>query len=493
LLNIYFKIDGYYFALKINLQIKMNIEITSILKINLLVLFVFFLTSCSFIDYEEKPLNINEVQQKTKQLDFNDSDFIAYLKESNFDTTNIPFKSWGIDELLITQRYFNPHLKTADLELKYIESNEEIASLRPLSSLGAKYERGDVGDPSDNFFKLDFTFTYETANKRLIRYELTYNETQLALLDKELIHWDLRASLISSLTKYIKNQDLIQILKNKIRLQQSIVHMAKKRLNYGLVSKVDYTRESVKFNSIQKELIKHQNLQLNIAKNLATLVGLSLEKFNLLPIDVKKTRDKIFSSLTTFFEKTDQGKMHTTAMLNRIDLRQKLARYAIAEANLKLEIAKQYPDMTFTPAYIYDFGYNVWGLGIQTLLKTPERNKAFIDRALIFRELEASKIMNFELEINNQVEELSLSIQKNKEHELAAKKSLASKDSLVKQLQDRFHQGQIDRMELEKEMFALLDVDLEIHRATYASIELGVVAEGVLQDQLFPTSISYGL
>ena len=42
-------------------------------------------------------------------------------------------------------------------------------------------------------------------------------------------------------------------------------------------------------------------------------------------------------------------------------------------------------------------------------------------------------------------------------------------------------------------MFALLDVDLEIHRATYASIELGVVAEGVLQDQLFPTSISYGL
>ena len=143
---------------------------------------------------------------------------------------------------------------------------------------------------------------------------------------------------------------------------------------------------------------------------------------------LKKQENKIFSSLKTFFDKTDQGEMHSTAMLNRIDLRQKLARYAIAEANLKLEIAKQYPDMTFTPAYIYDFGYNVWGLGIQTLLKTPERNKAYIDRALLFRELEASKVMNFELEINNQVEELSLSIQKNKEHELAAKKSLASKE-----------------------------------------------------------------
>ena len=471
----------------------MNIDITSILKINLLVLFVIFLTSCSFIDYEKKPLDINEVHQKNKQVNFNNLDFIAYLEENNFDKENIPFKSWGIDELLITQRYFNPQLKTADLELKYIESNEKIASLRPLSSLGTKYERGDVGDPSDNFFKFDYTFTYETANKRLIRYELAFNETQLALLDKELIHWNLRSSLISNLTKYIKNQDLIQILKNKIRLQQSIVHMVKKRLDYGLVTKVDYVREKIKFNSIQKELIKHQNLQLNITKNLATLVGLSLEKFNLLAIDVKKTRDKIFSSLTTFFEKTDQGEMHSTAMLNRIDLRQKLARYAIAEAKLKLEIAKQYPDMTFTPAYIYDFGYNVWGLGIQTILKTPERNKAFIDRALLFRELEASKVMNFELEINNQVEELSLSIQKNKEHELAAKQSLASKDLIVKQLQDRFHQGQIDRMELEKEMFSLLDIDLEIHRATYASIELGAVAEGVLQNQLFPTSTNYNL
>ena len=31
------------------------------------------------------------------------------------------------------------------------------------------------------YFKFGYTFTYETANKRLIRYELAFNETQLAL------------------------------------------------------------------------------------------------------------------------------------------------------------------------------------------------------------------------------------------------------------------------------------------------------------------------
>ena len=63
------------------------------------------------------------------------------------------------------------------------------------------------------------------------------------LLDKELIHWKLRGNLIKSLTQYINNQNLIQILKNKIRLQQSIVFMVQKRLNYGLVSKVDVMQE----------------------------------------------------------------------------------------------------------------------------------------------------------------------------------------------------------------------------------------------------------
>jgi len=471
----------------------MNIEITSLFKKKLLVLFVFFLTSCSFINYKEKPIDINEVHRKNKQSNFNDSDFLAYLKENNFNEANIPFKSWGIDELLITQKYFNLQLKTADLELKYIEGNEKIASLRPLSSIGALYERGDVGDPSENFFKFGYTFTYETANKRLIRYELAFNKTQLALLDKELIHWKLRRALIINLTEYINNQDLIQILKNKIRLQQSIVHMIQKRLNYGIASKVDVMREKIKFNSIQKELVKYQNLQLNITKKMSTLVGLSLEQFNLVAINIKKTKDKLTSSLLKYFTDIDQTKMHSIALQNRIDLRQKLANYAIAEANLKLEIAKQYPDMTFTPAYIYDFGYNVWGLGIQTLLMTPERNKAYINRATLFRELEASKVKDFELEVNNQVEELSLSIQKNKEHELAAKKSLASKNLLISQLQERFSQGQIDRMELEKEMFSLLDIDLEVYRATQALIQLGVVAEDVLQDQLFPTSFNYGL
>ena len=59
----------------------MKIEITSKLSQISLVILVFFLNACSFIEYEEKPLNINEVHQATKQTNLNDPEFILFLKK----------------------------------------------------------------------------------------------------------------------------------------------------------------------------------------------------------------------------------------------------------------------------------------------------------------------------------------------------------------------------------------------------------------------------
>ena len=97
----------------------MNIGISPIFKKNVLVPFlIFFNLHVALSTIKKNPLISTKSTRKTNKSNFNDSDFISYLKENNFDKANIPFKSWGIDELLIAQKYFNPQLKTADLELE---------------------------------------------------------------------------------------------------------------------------------------------------------------------------------------------------------------------------------------------------------------------------------------------------------------------------------------------------------------------------------------
>jgi cobalt-zinc-cadmium efflux system outer membrane protein len=78
-------------------------------------------------------------------------------------------------------------------------------------------------------------------------------------------------------------------------------------------------------------------------------------------------------------------------MLNRLDLRAALSRYAAAEAKLRLEIARQYPDVVLSPGYSYDQGDRVWSLGIGALMTLLNKNRGLIAEARALRDVEAAQ------------------------------------------------------------------------------------------------------
>jgi hypothetical protein len=69
------------------------------------------------------------------------------------------------------------------------------------------------------------------------------------------------------------------------------------------------------------------------------------------------------------------------AVLNRLDVRRSLAQYAAAEADLQLEIAKQYPDLVIGPGYTYEEKNNFFTFGISTTLPVFNRNQGPIAEA----------------------------------------------------------------------------------------------------------------
>jgi outer membrane protein TolC len=69
------------------------------------------------------------------------------------------------------------------------------------------------------------------------------------------------------------------------------------------------------------------------------------------------------------------------ALLNRIDLRRQLAQYAAADEALKLEIAKQYPDINITGGYSWEGGENIFELGPTAVLPVFNQNQGPIAEA----------------------------------------------------------------------------------------------------------------
>jgi outer membrane protein TolC len=80
------------------------------------------------------------------------------------------------------------------------------------------------------------------------------------------------------------------------------------------------------------------------------------------------------------------------ALTHRADVLSSLAAYAVAEARLRLEVAKQYPDIHLNPGYQLDAGENKWTVGIGLTLPLLSHNEGAIAEAEAKRREAAAQV-----------------------------------------------------------------------------------------------------
>ncbi len=449
-------------------------------------LLLFFLSGCSHLPYEEAPVDTQSLNLEIQNEDIFNNHFKSFLiDEKNYPPNLFPFNEWGLRELLLAQEYFNHDYKIAKKTWQSIQLNEELALLNPPSSVGIEIGRGDSNEEiSKNLFGGGFNFTFETANKRLIRHELAFNESQKALITQELIFWEQRSLLIKEIINLAKNQSLIELSRKEVKLKKSILDMEFKRLKVGFISKPDYDLLSIKLSEINNRLNLLQLDRQIILKNIANLVGVTYEKLNLIPFQLESIEEKL-NIITKSFTSNEIRNMQDKAIKNNIDLRMNLSEYAIADSELKYEVAKQYPDLVFSPAYVYEFGNNVWKLGSSLILSDEDRNKLMIKKKSLDRDnkLAAVKAAQFKL-----INELSIVKENflNLNQQLTLSKELREQnEEFKKQISQRFHKGFIDRMDYEKNLLDLIQYERNHKDAIYNLIEYGFTAETIMQYPIY--------
>jgi len=451
---------------------------------------VFVLSSCSYIPFNKKDIETQKIIEVIKESGIHNKEFSEFLIAQDFDKTELPFKVWDLKGLVYTQQFFNPQIKTAKIQWQMAKTNEAIAILYPPTSIGLKVGRETTNkELTQKIFGGGFSFTFEPADKRLIRHELSLNQSQLALINFQLTNWELRLDLFTKLFDFIENQEFIKLSKVELRLKQSVMNMMKKRLEAGVASQIDLDRKTIELNAINQQLLQLQMNQSIMRNQLASSIGLSTEKFNLIPLDSKKITSILDDITILYLEDKKLLELQEISLTKRLDLRKALSNYAIAEAQLKLEVADQYPDYTFSPAYAYEFGTRLWTLGIDSIIKSGDRNKAFINKAEKFRDLEASKVTTLQLSTINDIEELQLNFSNKFEDLKYSNQMIATKNRLESQLAARFKKGLINRMEFENEKINLIDISKNHHKAIYNLIRIGLLAESVLQEPMFTPNI----
>jgi outer membrane protein TolC len=438
------------------------------------------------ISYETKPIANQAVIEKITAKDPEDPKFKEFLRVQGFKEDKLSIKEWGLSELMLCALFFNPRIDIAKKEWDVAKIQEIIAPIKAPSSIGFEGGRQTTGvkESSRDAFGLTLTTLFETADKAKIREEKARNQSLIKRLELRKLAWDIKSDLTLNFIRYHQHLLNLQIIRSEIKLQNEILNMLKKRKSLGLSSSIDSNFNQIELNkNIQK--LNEEQYQLNDTKSkLASILGISAEKFNTMRIANINFDQNIEDFRKILDDETKQQDIINLGLFNRIDLRIALAKYAVSESQLKLNIANQYPDIRFSPAYIFDYGSSKWLLGITSIIPTVEKNKNLVEEAKKLRDIENLQVEKIQTSIINELAKLRDNYINAKDMVRKDTEDLSAANELENSIESKFNQGEIDRIELTQQKLITMQYKRRFYTNKITLMKIGYDFEALLQEPL---------
>lgn len=485
----------------LNFNIAMKIpqkkQITNIFTICSLTIFGGLMSSCANEKYVAKPLDPQVVNAKIFNKDISNAEFKAYLIQQGYSATDLPLQFWGLNELTRAALYFNPKLDVAKAQLALANTAIDTANQRQNLALGGSLARSDQAneDISPWAYGLSVDIPIETANKRVIRVENAQHLRDAAELDLAEIAWQLRNQIAKDLITYHENIALQQQLSRELTAHSDIVKMLEKRLALGLIDSTTLNNAKLiqQKTQIMVDALPTQLIEIRAA--LAADTGLSIEKLNTMPINPMDV-DAVLAQQSKLIGQSDLNqqnskeqsqfkKLQQNALLNRLDIRRSLAKYAAAEAKIKLEVAKQTPDITLTPGYIFEFGDRIWSLGFSSLLNLLNKNQTLIAEATQLREVEGAQFEVLQTKIisdlNLAYAQLTTALQNIQQ----TQSQIEIQAHQQRQIQKQLDAGLTDRLTVTQQSLAYLLAEQQLLNLKFNCLKTLAAIEDLMQRPIY--------
>jgi len=404
--------------------------------------------ACGFQQYVAKPIDTSAVAHKIDNKRPDDSQFHQFLISNGYSPDRLPIQQWGLDELIYCALFFHPSLDVARAQWRAAEAAKLTAAEKPKPTIKGNVANSNNAnnDISPYALGLSIDIPIETANKRSIRIENAEHLSLAARLKIAQTAWQLRNQVAQSLYEYQFNQQQIKLLTSEQSQRQNIVAIYQKRISLGESSNIELSTAKLQLQSITTELNDKQRNQLVLLSQLAASLGLSINQLAKMPLADTANVEPLASSLIS--GQAAPSDIQSRALLNRLDIRIALERYAAAEAKLKLEIAKQYPDISISPGYAYEFGNKVWSLGLSSLLTFLNKNKLAIAEATQLREVEAAQFEALQASVISEVNTANAKLAQANQILENQKNLYQQQQQNTQRMERRLLAGEIDRLEL---------------------------------------------
>lgn len=433
----------------------------------LLAILLSCLSACAYQEYEPQAISSNQTITQLNSRNLGEPGFKKFMLENGVTTQSDP--QWNFETLYLTALYFNPQLQADFAGFKFNEAQARTFLQRqnPVLNLPLEHHSETAGDLSPWLIGLIFDFIYERPAKLQAKQDKADAEIQAALIAVSQSVWELRSDVKQAWIKYTAALTLDSFIKDELTILEESLEILKKQLELGQTSNFEVSNTRLELQRLKLESSNHQTAISDDYHDLLALLGLPIEKMQAYAFT--PASDDVLPEI----DSTSQLDIQNLALHERYDVRQALFEYQAHEAALRLEIEKQYPDITLSPGFIFDQNDKIWALAASWVLPVFHHNQAQINEALAKRHLLQKQ---FQVLQSNLIYELA----KYHHHYMTQVNSLKQADALVTELKNReeAYQKQYDSGytgELD-----LLRSRLETLRAKRAYFEIRVSAHNSL-------------
>ena len=441
-------------------------------KMFLLPLAALLLTGCA--TFHNRPLNPQKTASEFETRTLQNKKLEKFI-EANLRRKVAPWppRTWDLKMLTLAAFYYNPEMDVARARWRVSQARIITAGGRPNPSgrFRPQYHTKPGGLPPWTL-KFKFDIPIETAGRRGYRVANARRLSRAARMAMAMTAWDIRSLLRRNLLSYYYLSRKVKMLSARRRLLEQIAGLYKARLASGQVSQFALTSSSV---ALDKAIFAESQ-----AKKSAALARANLAGSIGLPASALDAIDISFDG----FKKVDTAlyrpEMRREALLGRADIQAGLERYAAAQSELQLQIARQYPDIHLGPGYTWDQGDSLWSIAAGLVLPVLNQNQGPIAEARARRRQARDEFISLQGRVIREMDAAFTGYRQSLKGLKAADSLLHGLRVNLKSVQARFKAGQTDRL-------ALLDARQELVLAGLSRLDALINAQqavGQLEDAL---------
>lgn len=348
-----------------------------------LVVTLAFLPGCAVQRYQPAPINPASSARTLGSRTLDDPGLKAYVEKSLGPAVSPwPPKSWDLATLTLAALYFSPQMEVARDQFAAAEGAIVTAGEHPNPSLSLR-----PGIPSPYLFDMPLVFPIETHGKRALRIEQARQLSFAAKIAIAETAWQVTSGVRKALLAYQVAEARLALSREAEGLETQRVALLGRMLAAGEGARPALQTAEIAVSNTRFAIRQDEGQVAVTRAALAGAIGVPVAALGGFQFVWPN-----FEHLPTLASLSPE-RIQRDAVLNRLDVRRALDEYAAADAALRLEIARQYPDFNIGPGYAFEESNNYFTVPFSIVLPIRNRNQGPIAQAEALRKEAAANFL----------------------------------------------------------------------------------------------------